>query len=180
MALHTHAIMRSPSILRALAGHYGICLHSASYVRSQHAISDAFTCDVFTLTALARPTARTASAAHARSCASAVYHAHAEAVCNSRPIDEYALSVAHTQSKRKHICGLTGVACMAAKNAKCIAIIFRIGQHHVRWNPTLRCPEPNSRSPYDKQEFVRRESRSPLRQQGILHRSHSIRHATAH
>jgi hypothetical protein len=77
--------MRSPSILRALAGHHGICLHLSPYVRSQHAISDAFTRDILTLTARTWPTALAPSAAHARSCASAVYHAHAGAVCNSRP-----------------------------------------------------------------------------------------------
>ena len=85
----------------------------------------------------------------------------------------------HTHDlKRKPIWGLTGVDCMAARNAKCIAIVLQIGQHHVRWDPALRCPEPNSRLPYDKQEFVRREIRSPLRV--ILHRPRSIRHATAH
>ena len=172
--------MRSPSILRALAGHHGICLHLAPYVRSEHAISDAFTRDILTLTARTWPTALAPSAAHARSCASAVYHAHAGAVCNSRPSMSMHYQ-SHTRDlKKKAYMRPDWRGMHGSKNAKCIAIIFRIGQHHVRWNPTLRCPEPNSRSPYDKQEFVRRESRSPLRQQGILHRSHDGWSVTAH
>lgn len=113
-SLRQHRTRKQPCthLVLALAGHHGIYLHSA-YACSQHAIPDAFTRDIFTLTALARPTALAPSAAHARSCASAVYYAHAGAVCNSRPTDEYALSVAHTRSEKKAYmgpdrCGLHG------------------------------------------------------------------------
>lgn len=43
--------MHSLSTLRAVAGHHGIYLQSASKMRSRHTIADAFTRNIFTLTA---------------------------------------------------------------------------------------------------------------------------------